>query len=114
MLKVTSITFKPPTTNTDGTPLTTADVKQYDIGLGTAPGVYSLIVADANVTPDPTSGLIAEPGAALGVIAPGSYFMSARTVHVDGQVSAWASPVAFTINAPPPVVPNPPSDFTVA
>lgn len=114
MKQVTSISWTPPTTNTDGSALTTANIKQYDIGVGTAAGVYALIVADANVTPDPTTGFIAEPGAALGALQPGNYFLAVRTVHVDGQVSAWSSSVTFTIDAPAPVVPNPPTNPTVA
>lgn len=44
----TTVSWTPPTTNTDGSPLT--DLKGYTIFYGTAPGVYDAFIDVGNVT----------------------------------------------------------------
>jgi hypothetical protein len=111
---VASVGFKwtIPTTNVDGTPIVPGELTGFDIGVradGTgAPGTYAAIT---NV-PDPTA--TSEALSKLGtVLAPGNYWSAIRSDSAPGD-GPWSSEVGFSIAAPPPPVPNPPSGFTAA
>lgn len=110
MANPTRVKYQIPTSNTDGSPLAISDIKQIDIGLGTTTGQYPTIFADTTFTPD-GDGFSDEPLSRFGNLAPGTYFLAARTVSNQGIMSAWSEQVSFTVEPP---VPNPPTALSVA
>ena len=76
----------------------------YSIGVGTATGVYSKIVAVLG------AAVTTEALAALGLTPGTLYFISVRTESVNGP-SAWGPEVSYT---PPLPVPNAPTNFSLA
>lgn len=97
-----------PTTNTDGSTITTGEVTGYQIGVRLAsgtPGQYLVttqFVPGAASTTEVFSSLSA-------VLAPGDYAAAIQTVGPTNSV--FSTETTFTIAAP---VPNPPTGFTAA
>jgi hypothetical protein len=110
MANPTRVQYRIPTSNTDGTPLAAADIRQIDLGLGTTSGQYPTIVADTTFAPG-ENGLSDEALSRFGVLPPGTYFLAARTVSRQGIMSAWSEQVSFTVEPP---VPNPPEALSVS
>jgi len=109
----TKFSWTPPTTNTDGSPITPGEITGYQVGIRPAsgtPGVYPLL-APVDPATD-TSDMLAEAAPNL---AFGDY---AAAVRVVGPVdSAWSPEATFSLVAPPPPpppVPSAPEGFTVA
>jgi hypothetical protein len=110
MTNPTKFTWTDPTTNVDGSAISTGEITGYNVGVrlttatGSVAGTYPIMAA--------VSGAAAanELISALGtVLIPGAY---AAAVQAVGPVnSAWSAEATFTI-APP--VPNSPTNFTVA
>ncbi len=107
MSNPTKFTWTDPTTNVDGSAITTGEVTGYSIGVrpstGTA-GTYPVLtaVAGATATSEAYSALSS-------VLAPGNYAAAIQTVEPVN--SAWSAEITFTIAAP---VPSPPVNFGVA
>lgn len=107
MSNPTTFTWADPTTNVDGSPIVAGEITGYNIGIGTASGVYTINVPVAGAAA--ASELLSQITPAL---APGTYFAAVQTVGpVD---SVYSNEVTFTLTAPPPPQPNPPTSFTVA
>jgi len=99
-----------PTTNTDGSPIAAGEITGYQVGVRPAsgtPGVYT-ILAPVDAATD-TSDPIADITPALGY---GDWVAAVRSIGPTN--SAWSNERAFTLVAPPPPVPNAPTNFTVA
>lgn len=109
MANPTKVRYRIPTSNTDGSPLAVGDIKQIDIGLGMTTGQYPSIFSDSTFTPA-ADGFSDEPLSRFGVLAPGTYFLAARTVSKQGIMSAWSAETTFTIEPP---IPNPPTALSV-
>jgi hypothetical protein len=97
-------TFKwtDPTTNVDGTAVTTGEITGYTIGIRPSTGTVGTYPTLVNV-----SGASAT-SAALPTLAAGTY--DAAIMSVGPINSAWSAEVSFTIAE----TPNPPSGFSVA
>lgn len=67
-------------------------------------------------SPAPLAGAIAAPAVSTTItgLGVGTWCFHARTVTVAGGVSAWTGFVSKTIVTPPPPVPQPPTNLTVA
>lgn len=67
-------------------------------------------------SPAPLAGAIAAPAATTTItgLGVGTWCFHARTVTVAGGVSVWTGFASKTIVAPPPPVPQPPTNLTVA
>jgi hypothetical protein len=107
--------WTPPTTNTDGSPVTAGELTGYTIGirsgaLGDAGvGTYALSVPVAGGTTTKET-LDAAYAAGLALLAVGTYVAAVRAESTAGP-SGWSNEVDFTIALSPP---NPPTGFTAA
>ena len=102
-----SLVWEPPTTRVDGTPLASSEIDMYEIcvtktegacvdpGPSTAPHFY-----EALSSPVPIESLD---------LPAGSWYFTIRTVDTTGLISEWATPVSYTIVAPP----NPPTALQI-
>lgn len=112
-----TITLTLPTQNTDGSPITTGEITDVQVGFdqtshSTDGADYKLIADDTNFGAETQNGVVTIPFAELGeTLAVGKWFCAARVKTADGVTSAWSNEASFSI-APP--VPNPPTNFTVA
>jgi hypothetical protein len=111
MANPTKFTWAVPTANTDGSAIAAGEITGYQVGVRPAsgtPGVYTILapVDSATATSDP----IADISPAL---AYGSWVGAVQALTVNGP-SAWSAEASFTLVAPPPPIPNPPTNFTVA
>jgi hypothetical protein len=102
-----TFTWTDPTTNTDGSPITTGEITGYQIGVrpstGSA-GTYPVTVAVSG--PTTTSEALS---AITPPLTPGSYAAAIRSVGPTD--SAWSNEATFTIAAP---VPSAPTGFAVS
>jgi hypothetical protein len=109
-VNASTLTWTDPTANTDGSAIQAGEITGYNVGVRPASGsagTYPFITNIAN--PGATTEMIA---ALQGVLAPGVYMVA---VQATGPVSsAWSNEGTFTVTAPPPPTPNPPSDLKVA
>lgn len=105
MANPTVFTWVVPTTNVDGSIITSGELTGYTIGVGAAAGVYTIMtsVADPAATSEPIAALSA-------VLVPGTYFAAIRAESTAGP-SDFSNEVSFSIAASPPV---PPSNFFVS
>lgn len=82
-----TLTWTPPTQNTDGTPLT--DLAGYRIYYGTSPGNY------------PNTAAVNNPGVASFVVdglAPGTWYFVSTTINGAGIESAYSNVATKTVN----------------
>jgi hypothetical protein len=99
------LTWTPPTTNTDGSPIGT--IKGYRIEYGTSATALTLS-RSFNITAQSTCYVF------LTGLSPATYFIAMRTVRSDDVTSDLSNVVSKTItNTPMPVAPNPPGTLTV-
>lgn len=110
MTRPTTVEYVVPDHNTDGTPLALSDVKQFNVGIGTVSGQYSLVAHDVSFTPDANGKSHELLVDAFGTLKPGSYFLAVQTESKSGKLSAWSDEATFTIEDP---TPNPPTGVTV-
>jgi hypothetical protein len=108
---MTTFSWTDPTTNTDGSPITAGEIQGYQLGIrpasGTA-GTYPILA------PPVASSAVNETLAATGeLLAPGDYFAAVRAITATVD-SAFSNEGAFNVPVPPPPVPNPPVNFSVA
>ena len=106
----TKLRYKIPTSNTDGSALTQAQIKSIEIGLGTTTGQYPTIKADVTFAPG-ADGFSEELLSVFGALTPGTYFAAARTVSTANIMSAWSNEAVFIIEPP---IPSPPTSFEIA
>lgn len=93
-----------PTTNTDGTPITSGEVTGFTLGIGLSTGSYTILTPVTG--PTATSVAIA---AVTPVLVPGTvYFAAVRTAGPNP--SGWSNEFSFTLAAE---VPSPPTAFIV-
>src|SRR6185503_7377847 len=81
-----TLSWQPPTTNTDGTPLT--NLAGYKISWGTSPGNYS------------SSATIMNPGLTRYVVenlTPNTYYFAVKAVNSAGTESAFSNAASKTI-----------------
>lgn len=104
------VTWTPPTTNTDGSALTTGEVTGYIVGLrsttvpGNVAGTYPI------QSPPTAADAVTEALSAITAnLKSDSYAVAVQTQSTDGP-SAWSAEVLFTGALP---VPNAPSDISV-
>ena len=111
-----SISWTPPTQNTDGTPIAAGELTGFLIGIrkatdpqpnpdGTVTYPQSFIVKDPTATSE-AFGLL---GATL---TPGDYLIAMQTLSTTNGNSAYTAEVPFTITST--AKPNPPSGFTLS
>jgi hypothetical protein len=81
-----TVSWKPPTTNTDGTPI--SGLSGYRLSYGTAPGQYSqsVSIADPRVTSAVIEGL-----------GPATWYFAAKAVTSSGVESAYSAEVKKTV-----------------
>lgn len=96
-----TLTWTPPTQNTDGTPLT--DLAGYKIYRGTESGVYNNITTVAN--PSIASWV-------TDVLPAGTYYFAATSYNEAGVESVFSNEVTKVV-PPDPTTPNPPTNLTV-
>lgn len=107
-----SVSLTLPTQNTDGSPITSDEIVDVQVGFGTSSGVYTLIADDRAFATQTQNGITTIPWASLNEnLGNGTWFAASRVVTKDGVNSAWSTEATFVI-APP--VPNPPTGFSVA
>lgn len=94
-----------PTTNTDGTPISTGEITGYQLGVGLSTGSYTILTSVTG--PSATSIAIS---AITPMLAANTYFAAVRAVTAAGN-SGWSNEASFTI-APP--IPSNPTSFGVA
>lgn len=94
-----------PTTNTDGTPITTGEITGYQLGVGIATGTYTTLTSITGASA--ASEAISAISPAL---TPNTYFAAVRAITASGS-SAWSNEVSFVIA---PEVPSAPTGFGVA
>lgn len=82
-----TLTWQPPTENTDGTSLT--DLSGYVISYGTQPNDYTSTITLTN--PGLTDYVVDN-------LSPGTYYFTISAVASDGTQSAPSSPVTATVN----------------
>ena len=85
------LSWVPPTTNTDGTPLT--DLAGYKIHYGSSPGNYGAPMTVGNVTTYTVTG--------LGV---GTYYFAVTAYDTSGNESGFSNQASKTIVGVPPVI----------
>ena len=103
----TKITWVDPTTNADGSPITSGEITAYEIGVRLASGTVGVYTSTASVAPTETSELLSALTPALPLS--GSFEAAVRAVTTSGA-SSWSVEVPFTISA----LPNPPNGVVVA
>lgn len=93
-LSTAKVSWTDPTTNTDGSALTTGEVTGYSVGAGTLSGTYT---SHATVTgPTATSVVLSALTPAL---TPGTtYFLAIESV--GSAPGTWSSEVSFTVAQP--------------
>lgn len=96
-----TLTWTPPTQNTDGSELT--DLAGYRIYYGTASASYTQTIEVAN--PGATS-LVVEG------LAEGTYYFAATAINASGIESDYSNEAAKVVE-PPPTTPAPPSGLAV-
>lgn len=100
--------YNAPTEDTDGNPFPASKIAKYQIGIGTAPGVYTVIVDDVQLE----SGILqTSPISLIGTLSYGQKYAAARAVSTDGKNSPWSNEAAFVLEPP---TPKAPSGFSVA
>ena len=82
----TTLTWTPPTTNTNGTPLT--DLAGYDVHYGTSSGNYTSTVSVGNVTSYSFTGLPS-----------GTYYFAATAYDSAGNQSAYSNEISETVTS---------------
>jgi hypothetical protein len=102
------VSYNAPTQNTDGTPLTLADIAGFEVGIGEAPGQYSKIVQDTTLE---AVGRQVTTMAQIGALSFGQKYSAARAISKLGKVSAWSNEVQFVVEPP---TPSAPTNFSVA
>ncbi len=114
MAQPKTLTLTLPTTNTDGTAITSGELVDVDVGYGTTSGVYSTIVEEAMTTVDPANTpLVSFAWSALNqpTLVPATYYFAARMKSNAGIVSAWSNEAQFIVVPP---TPSAPTLFTIA
>jgi len=115
----TQINWTDPTTNVDGSPVTAGEIVGYEVGVrdtsaaGSAAGSYPF---GAKAPGAAVSELIsAIPKLPTGVSLAAAVRAVTGVNDASGNpiTSAWSSEATFTI-APPPPVPNPPTQVAVS
>lgn len=94
----------------DETPLTKEQIEKFQIGVGTSPSVYDLIVDDLTI--EDVQQL--SPISLLGKLSYGQKHAAIRTVakqEFGGMTSEWSEDAPFVLEA---VKPNPPANFSIA
>lgn len=99
--------YTAPTQATDGSAFPANKIAKYQIGLGQAPGVYTLIRDDVQFE----NGKQTTPFSVAGTLAFGQWYAAARAVSTEGTTSAWSNEAAFVLE---PATPNPPLNFEIA
>ncbi len=94
----TKLSWSPPTTNVDGTPLT--DLGGYKIYCGIAARTYNVIKDVGNVVEYLILNMVSKDG---------TYFCAVTAYDTTGNESAYSNEVSFTIDY---TAPNPPSSGT--
>lgn len=79
-----TLTWDPPTTNADGTPLT--DLAGYKIYYGTSSGNYTKVIDVGDVTTYKVEGL-----------NPGTYYFTVTAYDISGNESGYSNEVSKTI-----------------
>lgn len=112
MANPTKITFQLPKANTDGSPLTPAQIADITLLWGTTKGgPYPASYKDTALTPD-AAGNVNLLLTALNLPATNAtYYLVGVTDGVDGMTSPQSGEISFTYRA---AVPNPPAGLTVA
>jgi hypothetical protein len=112
MSNPTTIAWKDPTTNVDGSPIADGEITNYLIGVrsttvaGSAAGTYPVQANAAGAAA--SSELISALGE---VLVPDTYAVAVQTVGPTN--SAWSAETTFVIAPPVLPVPNPPTGLTV-
>lgn len=95
----TRLTWQQPATNTDGSTFDAAQFNGFELEINEAPAVSVPIVWDEDGAYElPLAGLVA-------VDETGAYVMRMRTLHKNGNSSAWSAPVAFSMDFRVPAAP---------
>lgn len=106
-----TITFDAPTRWVEnGATIPVGGIAKYQYGFGRVSKTYTVIVDDANMTPD-AQGKQDAPLSIAGQLAFGQWFGAARAVSADGKTSAWSNEAAFTVD---PLTPEAPTNFGIA
>lgn len=111
MANPTKATWTDPTTNTDGTAVSTGEITGYTVGVrntaatGSVAGTYPYSAsAPAGATSELLSALT--PTLPTGVLLAGAV----QALSSSNGNSAWSTEATFTLTAPP----SPPAGFSVA
>lgn len=120
MTDPTKFTWIDPTTNADGSPVTDGEITGYEVGVrdttaaGSVAGTYPF---GAKAPASATSELISllNPALPKGVLLAGAVraLTAAKDANDNPITSGWSTEATFTLTPPPPV-PNPPVNFSVA
>lgn len=116
----TAATWVDPTTNVDGSPVTSGEITGYEVGVrdttaaGSAPGVYPYGAKSPSTATSEMLSLL-NPALPKGVKL--AIAVRANTAGLDASGnpinSDWTAELTFVLSVPAPV-PNPPTGFTVA
>lgn len=105
------VSWTPPTTNTDGSPLATGEVTGFIVGLRSTTAVGSVVGTYPIQSPVTAATAVTEALSAITAnLKADSYAVAVQTQSVDGP-SAWSAEVLFTGALP---VPNHPTDVAVS
>lgn len=105
------VTWTPPSTNTDGSPLTTGEVTGYIVGLRSTTAAGSVAGTYPIQSPPTAADAVTEALSAIAAnLKSDSYAVAVQTQSVDGP-SAWSAEVLFTGALP---VPREPTDVAVS
>jgi hypothetical protein len=93
---------------TDGTAIPPGTITKYQYGFGNAPGQYTLIKDDLDLTTDANGK---QTYAVPALPSFGQWYSAGRAVTKDGATAAWGNEQAFMTAAKEP---KPITDFAVA